>query len=125
MASTNLFSLDSTMTVQILLPPLRIVLMAAASLSVVTCCAADHSYELGLEAAADYRYADARMHFQDAALRGDVQAQRNLGLMLLFGQRLYGGELSGNQAQAKSWLQNAAQNGDEVSTFMLNALGKH
>src|SRR5450830_1449739 len=72
--------------------------------------AADRSYELGMEAATNYRYAEALMHFQAAAERGDQAAQRNLGLMLLYGERLYGNDVRRDHEQAKRWLQTASDN---------------
>lgn len=83
------------------------------------------SYELGLEAAENYRYGEALMHFQRAAEQGDRNARRNLGLMLLYGDLLYGKEVPRNQEQARRWLQSAAGAGCEVSTFMLKLLAQH
>lgn len=83
------------------------------------------SYERGLDAVAAYRYSEALMHFQRAAEQGDRSARRNLGLMLLYGDQLYGKEVARNTAQAKHWLQAAASDGCEVSTFMLKLMAQH
>lgn len=83
------------------------------------------SYERGLEAIESYRYSEALKHFRDAAEQGDVNACRNLGLMLLYGEALYGKEVASNPEQAKYWLHAAARDGSEVSSFMLKAVEQH
>lgn len=87
--------------------------------------AGQSSYERGLEAAASYRYATALVHFQEAAEQGDRSARRNLGLMLLYGESLYGKEVAGNRELARRWLQAAAADGCEVSAFMVRTLAQH
>ena len=87
--------------------------------------AVNPSYELGLEASSKYRYSEALMHFTRAAEQGDGSAQRSLGLMLLYGDRLYGAEVPRNHEQARRWLQAAAGQGCEVSSFMLKAMARH
>lgn len=100
--------------------------VAALLLTVPAAMSASRSsYELGLEAVTSYRYAEALMHFQTAAEQGDRNARRNLGLMLLYGDQLYGKEVPRNQVQAKHWLQAAASDGCEVSTFMLKVMTQH
>lgn len=81
--------------------------------------AASPSYDRGLEAAADYHYAESLTHFRAAAEAGDAEAQRTLGLMLLYGSQLYGAEIPGNFAQAVRWLQSAAAQGCPVSALVL------
>lgn len=100
---------------------------AAATLLLCTpaAIAANLSYERGIEAASNYRYSEALMHFMAAAEQGDRSAQRNLGLMFLYGDRLYGHEVQRNLAQAKRWFQAAAANGCEVSQFMLKVMAQH
>jgi TPR repeat protein len=83
------------------------------------------AYEQGLEAVANYRYAAALMHFQVAAEQGDRSARRNLGLMQLYGELLYGNEVPRNQEQARRWLEAAAADGCEVSAFMVKTLAQH
>jgi TPR repeat protein len=87
--------------------------------------ASPSAYELGLEAAASYRYAAALAHFQAAAEQGDRSARRTLGLMLLYGEPLYGQEVASNREQARRWLQAAAADGCEVSAFMVRTLTQH
>jgi TPR repeat protein len=96
--------------------------MTALLLSTPAAVAASRSYERGLEATSNYRYSEALMHFQAAAEQGERSAQRTLGLMLLYGERLYGPDIHRNHEQAKRWLQAAAASGCEVSAFMLKAM---
>ena len=97
----------------------------AALLAAPVVHAAGPVYELGVEAAANYRYAEALMHFKQAAEQGDRDARRTLGLMLLYGGQLYGKEVERNPEQAKRWLRAAANDGCEVSTFMLKGMAAH
>lgn len=91
-----------------------------------TAQAADQSsYEKGVEAVDGYRYSEALMYFQRAAEQGNRNAERNLALMRLYGDLLYGREISRNQKEAKRWLQQAAADGCEVSAFMLKVLAQH
>lgn len=83
------------------------------------------AYELGVDAADNYRYSEALMHFQKAAEGGDREARRNLGLMLLYGHLLYGKEVERNQDQGRRWLRAAANDGCEVSAFMLKVMASH
>lgn len=85
-----------------------------------TAWSAPHAaYGLGQEAIADYRYGEALAHFRQAAEHGDRDAQRILGLMLLYGESLYGQEVLRDPLQARRWLGDAARNGCEVSEFLL------
>ena len=76
-------------------------------------------YELGLEAAANYRYAETLAHFLAAAERGDRNARRAVGLMLLYGDLLYGQEVPRDREQGRRWLRLAADDGCEVSASMI------
>ena len=87
--------------------------------------AVNPSYERGVEANEDYRYSEALMHFMFAAEQGDPNAQRNLGLMLLYGERLYSRNVPRNHEQAKRWLLAASRQGCEVSSFMLKVMAQH
>jgi len=94
--------------------------IAAALLFPTTAIMANSSdYDLGQQASESYQYSVALMHFAAAAEHGDKDAQRNLGLMLLYGERLYGAEVHADQPQALRWLKLAASQGDEVSALML------
>lgn len=90
-----------------------------------TAFAANPSYERGIEATNDYRYSEALMYFTAAAEQGDKDAQRNLGLMFLYGDRLYDGDIPRNRKQAKRWLEAAASQGCKVSAFMLKVMAQH
>lgn len=79
-------------------------------------------YEQAMEAAFNYQYGVARMHLESAARNGYPQAQRNLGLMYLFGERLYGDGMLRDLAQARQWLQKAAEGRDEVALFVLRMM---
>lgn len=77
------------------------------------------AFERAQEAIADHRYAEARSQLQLAAEQGDRDAQRSLGLMLLYGEALYGPQVRADRAQARRWLQTASERGCEVSSFIL------
>lgn len=81
--------------------------------------------ERALQSIDAYRYSEARMHLQFAAERGDREAQRNLGLMLLHGETLYGKEVPTDIEQARRWLQSASRHGCEVSAFVLKVMAAH
>ena len=98
---------------------------AALLFSATAAMAVNPSYELGLEASSSYRYSETLKHFTRAAEQGDRDAQRSLGLMLLYGERLYGRDVPRNHEQAKRWLQAAAGQGCAVSSFMLKAMARH
>jgi TPR repeat protein len=95
---------------------LLISMPAAATMS------ADLAYEVGLAAATDYRYSDALAQFRVAAQEGNRDAQRTLGMMLLYGEHLYGADVHRDGGEAIHWLKSAASSGCEVSTFMLKKL---
>lgn len=81
-------------------------------------------YEAGVQAAAEHRYAEALSLFQHAAEQGERDAMRNLGLMLLYGELLYGQQVARQPGQARRWLQAAAAQGCEVSVFMSRRLAR-
>lgn len=76
------------------------------------------------EAMADGRYGVALTHLIVAADQGDVDAQRTAGLMLLYGEQVYGAEVIRDVARAKVLLSRAAANGCEVSKHAHSRLGK-
>lgn len=94
----------------------------ALPLGANTAQAASDEYQAGLAAAGEHRYAQALAHFQAAAAQGDRDAQRASGLMLLYGQRLYGGDIHEDRPQAMRWLRAAAAGGCEISASMLQHL---
>lgn len=67
-------------------------------------------------------YAEAFAHYRAAAEKGDRNAQRTTGLMLLYGERLYGSQVRQDVDEAKKWLSRAAANGCETSAYMLRRL---
>ena len=82
------------------------------------------AFERGLDALNDYRYTVALMHFKQAAEQGDPEAQRNLGLMLFYGSKLYGPDVQSNHEQARNWFELAARQGCEVSSMMLKLMAQ-
>lgn len=78
--------------------------------------------ETAIAAAEDGHYAQALKHYRTAAEQGDRAAQRIAGLMLYYGERLYGGEIHRDSAAARRYLTMAARQGCEVSKFMLGRL---
>lgn len=81
--------------------------------------AASDAYVEGVAAQADYRYAQALEKFLVAANEGNQHAQRKAGLMLLYGERVYGVEVKQNRPLAIQLLKQAASSGCEVSQHML------
>ncbi len=81
--------------------------------------AASDAYLEGVAAQADYRYAQALDKFLVAANEGNPHAQRKAGLMLLYGERVYGMEIKQNRPLAIQLLKQAASGGCEVSQHML------
>jgi TPR repeat protein len=79
-------------------------------------------YQAGLDAARERQYAEALNHFQSASREGHKDAQRISGLMLLYGEHLYRGEVQSDRAQAVQWLRKAADSGCEVSKAMVRHL---
>lgn len=68
------------------------------------------------------RHALALADYRSAAEEGDRAAQRIAGLMLYYGERLYGEEVRQDIAAARRYLAMAASQGCEVSKFMLGKL---
>lgn len=83
---------------------------------------ADAAYEAGLQAAQDFHYAQALDYFNQAAERGDRDALRSAGLMLLYGQDLYGEEVHKDWITAVHLLAEAALKGCSVSARVLRQL---
>ena len=84
---------------------------------------ADADYEAGLQAAQDFRYAEALAHFDAAAAQGNRDAMRSAGLMLLYGRDLYGEEVPRDWIKAVHLLSAAALKGCRVSASVLRQLG--
>jgi TPR repeat protein len=97
-------------------------LLFAASLVPATGLAqsgAPDSYAEGMVLYEDGRYVDAMAALALAAEEGDVRAQRLLGLMYLYGERLYGSAVARDRGMALSWLYRASAQGDRIATFAL------
>jgi TPR repeat protein len=103
---------------------LALLFSATASASASATTSADHEYEVGLAAAMDYRYSEALVQFRLAATQGNLDAQRTIGLMLLYGDRLYGADVHRNDDEAIHWLKLAKTSGDETSAFVLEKLAR-
>ena len=96
---------------------IAVIFFAFAGLTPVVSAHASGEAELeaGLEAASEYRYAHAFELFRQAAEKGNIEAQRNAGLMALYGEQLYGVEVPRNQTEAEKWLASAARGGCAVA----------
>lgn len=111
-------------TMNIRHPLSKLSVAAAMQCFALTAGAGSPAFELGLEALNDYRYTVALMHFKQAAEQGDLEAQRNLGLMLFYGSKLYGADVQSNHEQARHWFESAARQGCEVSSMMLKLMSQ-
>ncbi|MCU0896705.1 MAG: hypothetical protein MUC55_04300 [Burkholderiales bacterium] len=86
--------------------------------------AADERMEAGFAAAEDYDYAQALDQFRAAGEAGNVQGARIAGLMLLYGEALYGPAVKQDRAAAVGLLKKAAAGGCEVSAAMLPKIAR-
>lgn len=102
---------------------LMVVSLLLLSAAPASAAVAVTSYDAGLEAVSEQRYRDAVLLFQRAAEQGDREAMRNLGLMLLYGEALYGQQVKRQPELARRWLQAAAARGCEISTHMCRRMG--
>lgn len=94
----------------------------AAVLTALPTTAASPAFERALESMEASHYLEARQYLQSAAEQGDRDAQRSLGLMMLYGETLYGKEIPADIQQARRWLQTASKQGCEVSYHMLKTM---
>lgn len=83
---------------------------------------ANSEHDAALAEANNGHYAMALSYYRIAAEQGDRAAQRIAGLMLYYGERLYGEEIHQDLPAAKIFLSMAAAQGCEVSKFMLGKL---
>jgi len=74
------------------------------------------------EAIDDHDYAQALAHYRQAAEQGSCHAARIAGLMLLYGQRLYGPAVTADRDVALRYLRGAAALGCDVSNTTLARL---
>lgn len=77
------------------------------------------TYESGVRAAEEFRYAEALQHYTQAAAQGHRHAMRTAGMMLLYGEKLYGREVRQDRVRAMQLLGQAAGQGCELSTLVL------
>ena len=82
-------------------------------------------YEAGVEAMHDFHFEEAQAHLERAAGQGHRDAQRTLGLMLLYGENLYGPTVHRKTGKAVAMLKQAADQGCEVSRFGLARRGHY
>lgn len=76
------------------------------------------AHAAALEAAADRRWADALAQWRAAAEAGDAFAAERVGLMLLFGERLYGPQVPRDPDAAARWLEAAARGGSPAALYV-------
>lgn len=72
----------------------------------------------------DRQYLRALTQLRVAADKGNSRAQCISGLMLLYGEELYGVEIKTDRPGAVRYLKEAAIQGDEIATFMLKSVGQ-
>ena len=71
-----------------------------------------------------YRYGQALAPLERAAQSGNRQARLSLGMMLIYGESLYGQEVPSRYLAGVEWLRLAARDGCEVSSHVLTKLEK-
>lgn len=86
---------------------------------------ADAEYAAGLDAAQGLHYGDALEYFTRAAAHGNRDAMRTAGLMMLYGEALYGQEVHKDWIVAIHLLAEAANRGCTVSAFILQQVARH
>ena len=72
----------------------------------------------------EHDYGQALALLRQAADQGNASAARSAGLMLLYGQRLYGAQVASDRALAQHYLGRAAALGCEVSRITLQQLDR-
>ena len=91
----------------------------------ISACHADSHLSEAREMFDDYRYAAGLVPLRQAATAGNRDARRTLGLMLLYGEALYGAEVPTRREEGLHWLRLAAGDGCDVSKHVLAKLGNH
>lgn len=100
-------------------------LLAGTGLFLLVGTASSHAQEhltVAQDLFAEHRYAVGLAPLRQAAEAGDRDARRTLGLMLLYGQALYGTEVPTNREEGLRWLRLAAAAGCETSSHVLAKL---
>lgn len=85
----------------------------------------ESEYEAGLRAAQELRYAQALHYFTQAAAHGHRDAMRTAGLMLLYGEKLYGPEVHRDWVMGMHLLAEAANRGSKISALVLKQVARH
>lgn len=93
--------------------------VAAMLLAVVAPCHAHEDLAAAQLQFDEFRYAEGAVALQRAAEAGNRDARMRLGLMFLYGHRLYGDQIAVQTEPALRWLRLAAADGCEVSTHVL------
>lgn len=70
------------------------------------------------------QYSRALAQLRIAADKGNSRAQCISGLMLLYGEKLYGAEIRTDRAAAVRYLEKAAAQGDATAKFMLRRVAQ-
>lgn len=102
-------------------------LLAGVGLFLLVGTASSHTEEhmsAAQDPFAEHRYAAGLVPLRQAAETGDRDARRTLGLMLLYGQALYGTEVPTKREEGLRWLRLAAAAGCETSRHVLAKLGQ-
>lgn len=98
-------------------------LLACMLVSVASVAWADDSSFAQAEEAIDNHEFRLALHlYRQAADQGDPEAARSAGLMLLYGERLYGTQVKGDRMLAQHYLRRAALRGCEVSAALLQKM---
>jgi len=72
----------------------------------------------------DLQYFRALAQLRIAADKGNSRAQCISGLMLLYGEKLYGAEIRTDRAGAVRYLEKAAAQGEETAKFILKSVAR-
>ena len=94
------------------------------ALAAGTSCYAADDLASAQEMFDQYRYGEGLAALQRAAQSGNRQARLSLGMMLLYGESLYGAEVQRQSQAGVEWLRLAAADGCEVSGHVLTKLEK-
>ena len=100
--------------------------LVAACLAGATFVLAGHAHGAGedpralaREAIGDGRYGAALQSLREAAEAGDRHAAEVAGMMMLYGERLYGAEVSRDPAAAHAMFERAARAGSPLGAYFL------
>ncbi len=77
---------------------------------------------LASDAIENHRYDHALAHFRTAAEKGNVVAQRIAGMMLVYGESIYGAAVARNSTEGIHLLRQAAGQGCKISHFVVGRM---